>query len=345
MPIIATVQIKPVPMNISDTLEKIGNFASDAAAQGATTVVFPELTIPCYPQFVVDVFPHDEYGDKANQEYAQYRRAYLEASQTIPGPVTESLGELARQLKITLVIGLAEKSSRERAMLWNSAVVIGPDGQIIGKHRKLVAVMHERIWFNRGGIEDVCVFHTPNAILGVAICFENLHPSIRRAFGALGEEIHCALWTSPVTRKLGAKGERLEQHREIGVTHALDCGTWVVISSQTTVQREPSDETFGSQWVHSGGSYIIDPLGQTVASVPDYEEGIAVAEADLNLIDEGRYIWNPYGDDLRSDLFGSPIPVLKNYHTSDSDYGVPNRTKASEGRNCSETTILKNDES
>jgi hypothetical protein len=93
----------------------------------------------------------------------------------------------------------------------------------------------------------------------------------------------------------------------MGVTHALDTGTFVAISSQVTA-REPVGGEHGSWWSHSGGSYIIDPLGRTIASVPDWEEGIAVADCDLSLIDDARLVWNAFSDDARDDLFG-PGPV------------------------------------
>ena len=141
----------------------------------------------------------------------------------------------------------------------------------------------------------------------MCICFENLQPLFRRALGRLGEEIHCALWTGPTPRSMAAEGVHLEQHREMGVTHALDTGTFVAISSQVTA-REPEGGEHGSWWSHSGGSYIIDPLGRTVASVPDWEEGIAVADCDLSLIDDARLVWNAFSDDARDDLFG-PGPV------------------------------------
>ena len=63
---------------------------------------------------------------------------------------------------------------------------------------------------------------------------------------------------------MAAEGVHLEQHREMGVTHALDTGTFVAISSQVTA-REPVGGEHGSWWSHSGGSYIIDPLGRTIS--------------------------------------------------------------------------------
>lgn len=95
--------------------------------------------------------------------------------------------------------------------------------------------MHERLYFQRGGREHLRVFETAAGRVGVTICFENYHPLVRRALGALGEEIHCALWTAPASHEVAARGGHVESHRELGVAHALDTGSFVIT-------RRPSGE-------------------------------------------------------------------------------------------------------
>ena len=306
MPRIATVQLEPSYMDADAGLERIRHFTAQAAADGAELVVFPELLVPGYPRYVPDPFPHTDEGQRLWSDIQRYQRAYLEHSQLIPGPFTDRLGEIARDHDTALVVGVSERHPTRRAVLWNTAVAIDRDGTYRGKRRKLVSVMHERLWFNRGGREDLRTFELGGWNVGAAICFENLHPQIRRAFGELGEEIHCALWTGPAPRATAASGGTLEQHREMGITHALDTGAFVITSSQVT-DREPDGGDYGSNWAHSGGSYIIDPQGNVLAFVPDWEEGIAIADCDLSKIDVGRLIWNQFGDDLRADLFPSPF--------------------------------------
>jgi predicted amidohydrolase len=311
MPRVAVVQVEPSYMDPVAGLARIEELTAEAARQDADLVVFPELLVPGYPRYVGDPFPHTTEGDAAWNDVLRYHRAYVETAQVVPGPYTESLGHIARSHGVTLVVGLAERHPSIRSTLYNTAVVLGPDGRYLGRHRKLVAVMHERLLFNRGGREDIRTFGTPAGQLGLCICFENHQPLYRRALGRLGEEIHCALWTGPAPRSLAAKGVHLEQHRELGIAHALDTGTFVAIASQVT-EREPEGGEHGSWWSHSGGSYIIDPFGRTIASVPDWEEGIAIANCDLSLIDDARLIWNAYSDDAREDLFGpgpAGVPV------------------------------------
>jgi predicted amidohydrolase len=304
MPRVAAVQLEASHLDPEAGLRRIEEWARKAAAEGAEVIVFPELLVPGYPRYVPDPFPPSEEGSRAWEEAVAYHRSYVEGSQVVPGPFTDHLGEITRAVGATLVVGVSERDPKVRGRLWNTGVVIDDQGNYLGKHRKLVGVMHERLIFDRGTAEDVRTFDAPQANIGVCICFENLQPLFRRALGRLGEEIHCALWTGPAPRELAAERRPLEQHRELGVTHALDTGTFVAIASQTTAV-EPSGENGGPRWSHSGGSYLIDPLGRTLASVPDWEEGIAVADFDLGLIEEARLVWNHLGDDMRDDLFAA----------------------------------------
>jgi predicted amidohydrolase len=302
MPRVAAVQVEASHLDPQAGLERIRELAASAAGDGAEIVVFPELLVPGYPRYVPDPFPQSEEGSRAWEEAVRYHREYVEAAQVVPGPFTELLGEIAREVGATLVVGVAERDERVRGRLWNTGVVVDDSGRYLGRHRKLVAVMHERLIFDRGGVEDIRIFEAPQAKIGVCICFENHQPLFRRALGRLGEEIHCALWTGPAPRRQAAEGVPLEQHEALGIAHALDTGTFVVIASLVT-EVEPSGGEKGSQWSHSGGSYIIDPLGRTLAKVPDWEEGIAIADLDLGLIDDARLVWNQLGDDMRDDLF------------------------------------------
>jgi predicted amidohydrolase len=300
---VAAVQMAAIPINVEGGLDAIRSFASEATSQGAELVVFPELLVPGYPRYVPDPFPSSSEGQELWTDFQQYFRAYVDSACVIPGSFTDALAEISSSVRADLLVGVAERHPTIRAALWNTAVMISRDRGYVGKHRKLVSVMHEKLWFQRGGRDDLVVFDTSIGRVAPCICFENHHPLIRRALGRLGAEIHCALWTSPAPRDMAQRGEHLEQHRELGVAQALDTSTWVVIASQVTPRIPPGGE-HGSLWAHSGGSYVIDPLGRTVAQVPNYEEGLALADVDLSLIDTARLIWHPFGDDVRDDLFG-----------------------------------------
>src|SRR5262249_5439128 len=212
MPRAAVVQMTGTPMEVDATLESIRRFAGQAASQGAELIVFPELIVPGYPRYIPDPFPSTDEGVELWADIQRYFKSYCAAAQVIPGPFTDALGEIARSVGAEIVPGVAELHPQGRACLWNTAVVVGRDGSYLGKHRKLVAVMHERLYFQRGGREDIRVFDSGAGRIGAAICFENYHPQYRRALGRLGGEIHCAVWTGPRPRQ-GAARRRAERGR------------------------------------------------------------------------------------------------------------------------------------
>src|SRR5688572_17065977 len=160
MPRVAAVQMSAIPMDVEASLDAIQRFASGAADDGAELVVFPELLVPGYPRYVPDPFPGTEEGRALWADIQRYHRAYCAAAPVVPGPFTEALGDIARRAGIDLVVGIAERHPDQRAVLFNTAVVVGRDGRYVGKHRKLVAVMHEKLYFQRGGREDVRLFDT-----------------------------------------------------------------------------------------------------------------------------------------------------------------------------------------
>ena len=128
MPRVAVVQLEPSYMDPTAGLARIEELTAEAAGQGATLVVFPELLVPGYPRYVGDPFPHTSEGDSAWNDILRYHRAYVEHAQVVPGPYTEALGRVARSHAVTLVVGLAERDPAVRSTLWNTGVVLGPDG-------------------------------------------------------------------------------------------------------------------------------------------------------------------------------------------------------------------------
>ena len=184
---VATAQICPVYLNVEATLKKMEGFVKQAAAQDAALIVFPECCISMYPNW-----RDDPFGPNA-EKFARYYKKYVEAAVEIPGYVTDFLGRVAQENQITIVTGVVEKSTEQKGTIYNSSVVIGPDGQLIGRHRKTTPVNAEKNYFSLGGKEDVRVFPTTVGNLGVSICYENRNPLYEYALGKAGEHIHCAL--------------------------------------------------------------------------------------------------------------------------------------------------------
>src|SRR5207249_4341434 len=98
----------------------------------------------------------------------------------IPGPVTETLGRAARSARAVVVMGVHERE-RESGSLFNTILFVGPDGAILGKHRKLVPTNHERMIHAPGDGSTLKVFETPTGRIGGLVCWENWMPLARYA--------------------------------------------------------------------------------------------------------------------------------------------------------------------
>src|SRR3954470_6277550 len=130
---IAAVQAAPVFMNREATVAKACELIAEAARDGARLVVFPEAFIPTYPDWVWHI-PPAEHGMLADL-YGEL----LDQSVTIPSPVTEELGRAAREAGIHVVVGLNERNAEaSNASLYNTLLYIDAEGNLLGKHQKLV---------------------------------------------------------------------------------------------------------------------------------------------------------------------------------------------------------------
>src|SRR5919112_2039996 len=127
----AVVQAAPVAFDVEATLAKAERLTAEAAAGGADLVVFPEAFVSCYPRGMTF---GATIGARTPEGRAWFRR-YWESSIDVPGPVTDRLGTIAREHRIHLVIGVIE---RDGGTLYCTALFLGPDGVLLGKHRKLM---------------------------------------------------------------------------------------------------------------------------------------------------------------------------------------------------------------
>src|ERR1700754_4655791 len=109
MPRVAAVQLEASHLDPEAGLRRIEEWARKAAAEGAEVIVFPELLVPGYPRYVPDPFSPNEEGSRAWEEAVGYHRRYVEGSQVIPGPFIDALGEIARTVGATLVVGVSER--------------------------------------------------------------------------------------------------------------------------------------------------------------------------------------------------------------------------------------------
>ncbi len=286
----AVVQAAPIAFDVARTLEKTADLCSDVARTGASVVLFPEAFISAYPRgldFGAIV------GSRTPEGREQFRR-YWESAIDVPGPAVDRLGALARDHGMHLVIGVIE---RDHGTLYCSVLFFGPDGRYLGKHRKLMPTASERLVWGYGDGSTLPVLATTHGRIGAVICWENYMPLLRAAMYGQGIEVYCAPTAD-------GRETWLPTVRHI----ALEGRCFVLSANQYCLRKDypadyPTRMDDAPDAVYStGGSCIIDPLGQVIAG-PNYSgEAILSAEIDLRAIARAKLDFDAVGHYARPDV-------------------------------------------
>lgn len=300
---VAVVQAASVAFDRERTINKLAGLAADAARSGAKLVLFPEAFVPCYPQ---GTDFGARFGRRSDEGRAWYQRYHENAIQ-VPGPHCERISKAAKDNDIHLVVGVIERGGRT---LYCTVLFFAPDGRLMGKHRKVMPTAMERLVWGFGDGSTMPVFDTPLGKLGAVICWENYMPLLRAAMYNKGIELYCA--PTADGRKTWAPSM---QHVALeGRCFVLSCNQFARRSDFPAdfpcLQGDDPDTI-----MMTGGSCIVDPMGQFLAG-PDYHgECILTADLDLGAIPRGKYDFDVAGHYARPDIFRlhvneSPTPTM-----------------------------------
>ncbi|WP_153074141.1 nitrilase-related carbon-nitrogen hydrolase [Paraburkholderia bonniea] len=287
---VAVVQAAPVAFDLERTLAKTSRLVREAAASGAQLVLFPEAFISAYPRGM-DFFTVIGARGAAGREW--YRR-YWASSIEVPGPVTQRLGEMAREHALHLVLGVIE---REGGTLYCTALMFGPDGQLLGKHRKLMPTGAERLVWGCGDGSTIPVVETPLGRLGTAICWENYMPLYRTALYGKGIELYCAPTADARDSWLASM-----QHIALeGRCFVLSCNQFAR-RSDYPLDYPAFHDAAPDEVVSRGGSCIVSPMGELLAGPCFDGEQVLVAELDMDDIVRAKFDFDPVGHYARPDV-------------------------------------------
>lgn len=320
----AAIQSEPVVLDLSATVEKACDLIREASAGGAGLIVFPEAFITTYVSGAV-------WGKGlADISSARAKRAWSRLWQNsvdIPGDVTDTLCRAARDADAVVVMGLHERG-RNEGTLYNTLLFIGSDGEILGKHRKLMPTNHERMVWGRGDGSTLRVYDTPAGRIGGLICWENWMPLARYALYSQGEQIHVA--PTADDRELFVVNAR-NTAAEGGVFVVSVCQILRKSSHPADFELQPELDA-APEFLQEGGSAIVAPDGEVLAGPLWKEEGILYADLDLNRIVELRQRFDVVGhyarpDVLRLQLNRSPQRALK---TDEDEDWIPHTLLSSE---------------
>ncbi len=311
----AVVQHPPVFLDRDATVERAVGLIGEAAANGAAIVAFPEAFLPGYPVWIHGAAGWDDPLGK--RLHAQLAANSLE----VGGEALRRLQDAARDHGVQVIMGATERDTRfSRGSLFNSLFFIGPDGALLGVHRKLVPTHAERlVWTPASDGSELRAHPSALGRVGGLICWEHWMPLSRYALHADGEQLHIAAWP-----------DLPEMHQVASRHYAFEGRCFVLMAGGfLTVGDLPDDEELrratlglgdlggGEEMIIPGGSGIIGPDGAWVAGPAPDEPTIVYGTIDLGRIVEEQLALDSAGHYSRPDIFSVSVadrprpPILR----------------------------------
>ena len=252
------------------------------------------------------------------------RHERFDIAESIPGPTTDAIAKVARELAVVVIVPIFEKQAK--GVYRNSAAIIDADGSLLGVYRKMHIpddpLFNEKFYFTPGdaAVDDFAapgapvvrqasgfrVWHTRYADVGVLICWDQWYPEAARITALLGAEVlfyPTAIGWHPKEKKEFGKAQ-VDAWQTMQRAHAIANG--VFVASPNRVGHEDEPGTDGIEFF--GHSFIADPFGRVLASA-DTQPAVLVAKCDPKLIEETRRNW-PFLRDRRIDAYA---PILSRY--------------------------------
>jgi nitrilase len=293
---VAVVQRPAVLLNRGATLARVVEAIEQAAGQGAALVVFPEAYVPGYPDWIWRLRPYPDAS-----LHAAIHARLVENSVDLSADQLAPVRAAARHAGVSVLLGVHERDgSFSRTTLYNTAVLIGPDGQVRNRHRKLVPTNPERMVWGQGDAAGLRVLDTPVGRVGVLICWETYMPLARYALYAEGVELLVSM-----TWDHGEVWRATCQHI------AKEGRSWVIAGCMCLHARDVPDDFPGraqlysdaDEWINPGDSLVVDPTGAIVAGPLHREPGILYADCDPTRVASARRTFDPAGHYARPDVF------------------------------------------
>lgn len=264
-------------------LALVSDMVRDAAGQGAKLIVTQELFKSLY-------FCRTEDADA------------FDLAEPIPGPTSQALGDLAKELGVTISASLFEK--RAAGLYHNTSVMLDPAGQIAGKYRK----MHipddpsflEKYYFTPGDLgflSHEVAAPSSTANVGMLVCWDQWFPEAARLTAMQGAEL--LLYPTAIGWHEDEPAAERESQRDAWITiqrsHAIANGVFVAAVNRIGQEDES---------IFWGSSFIADPMGRILAQASTDQQEILTAEIDLSQVEHYRRHWNLFFRDRRTDAYG-----------------------------------------
>lgn len=246
---VATVQME-TSLDRNKNVEKVLSFIDQAGGMGVRLV--------CFHEYLVTECPESQ----------ENKKEILEKAEPIPGPFTQAVGERAKKNDLYVVPGSLFEVDQEK--LYNTSPLIGPDGLVLGRFRKMHPENASAKYEIGCGItpgDGYPLFETEIGKIAIMIDMDGTVPAVSEIYGLENAEILCwpVNWSARWYRTV----------RILSQAHGITSKCHILCANRVGLRKKP-----GGDLVYSGGTQITDPEGNVLAAVSDFHEGIGVTEID-----------------------------------------------------------------
>lgn len=281
MPEIGLIQMR-CSQDPSENLESAIGLIREAAAQGAQIICLPELFKTVY------------FCQEENHKYFEY-------AEPIPGPTTERLSALAKELQVVIVASLFER--RAAGLYHNTAAVIDADGTVLGIYRKMHIpddpLFYEKFYFTPGDL-GFRSWKTKYARVGVLVCWDQWYPEAARLTALRGAEV--IFYPTAIGWHPSEKAEFGERQHSSWETvqrgHAIANGCYVAVPNRVGYEAPAGGDGL-EFW---GRSFVADPAGQILTRGNGEKPEVVIASIDPKALDTQRTHW-PFLRDRRIEAY------------------------------------------
>ena len=281
--------------NRADNISRIQADIESAAQQGANLILLQEL--------------HNSLYFCQTEDTRQF-----DLAETIPGPTTDQLGQLAKKHQLVIVSSLFEK--RAAGLYHNTAVVFDSDGSIAGCYRKMHIPddpgFYEKFYFTPGDLGFTPI-QTSIGKLGVLVCWDQWFPEAARLMALAGAD----LLLYPTAIGWDPNDDEAEQQRQLDAwitiqrAHAVANGIPVAVCNRTGYEAAPDGSGNGIQFW--GNSFVAGPQGEILTQASHKQAEIVLTKLDMQRSEAVRRIW-PYLRDRRIDAYDELVLRYRDKH-------------------------------
>jgi len=293
---VAAVQAAACPFDTNRAVEIVCSMTAEAAKEGSRLILFPEAYVGGYPwglAFGTAVGGRSEVGRRVFGRY-------WESAIDVPGPEVERMCQVAGDFGVWLCVGVIERDSTySTGTLFCTLLYFGPNGELLGKHRKLKPTAAERLIWGEGDGSTLTTVETDFGRVGGLICWENYMPLARMTMYGKGVKIYLA----PTADSRDRWQSTLQHIALEGRCFVLGCNQYV------TRDMYPKDLAIADEldvWpatLSAGGTAIYGPLGEVLGEPLWNKAGIVYADLDMRSIHQSHFDFDVTGHYARPDVF------------------------------------------